>query len=132
MTPEEGKSFVRQAARSDLYPVFFLSPTSPKQRIRLVSRLSRGFIYYVSLTGVTGPRKKLPADLSRNLRLIKKNTALAVCVGFGVSHRLQVRQILKVADGVIVGSAVIRKIKENIGKSGLVEKTGRFIAGLRG
>ena len=74
---------------------------------------SRGFIYYVSLTGTTGARKKLPLEISENLRAIKRMTKKPVCVGFGISSPAQVAKISGVADGVIVGSAIIKIIEKN-------------------
>ncbi len=132
LPPEEARSFIKHASRNNLDTIFFLAPTSTSRRIKLVSRASKGFIYYVCLTGVTGAREKLPSDIGRQIKLIKRNTAKPVCVGFGVSKPEQVRQINKVADGVIVGSAVVRIIKENIGKPDLVKKVSRFISKLKG
>lgn len=132
LPPEEAHSFIKYASRNNLDTIFFLAPTSTSQRIKLVSRASKGFIYYVSLTGVTGVREKLPSGITEQIKLIKKNTVKPVCVGFGVSNPKQVRQINKVADGVIVGSAVVRIIKENIGKPNLVKKVSRFICKLKG
>ncbi len=131
LPPEEGCSFVRSANKFNLDTIFFLSPTSTHRRIKFVSRVSRGFIYYVSLTGVTGPRQHLPLDLINNLKMIKKNTDKPVCVGFGISNAQQVREIYKIADGVIVGSAIINKIKDNIGRSDLVQRVSKFVCGLR-
>jgi tryptophan synthase alpha chain len=131
LPPEEGASFIRLANKNNLDTIFFLSPTTAKERIKQISGISRGFIYYVSLTGVTGPRRALPADLIRNLKVVKKISAKPVCVGFGVSNPLQVKQIYKVADGVIVGSAIIRKIRDNIGRPDLVERVTKFVRFLK-
>jgi len=127
LTPEEDRDFVSECRRHNIDTVFFLSPTTPVRRVSFINRVSRGFIYYVSLTGVTGARKKLPDDLVLNLKTIKKYAEKPVCVGFGVSRPEQVEQIFRVADGVIVGSAVIKKIQENLSKPDLVEKVGRFV-----
>ncbi len=127
LPPEEDRDFISEAARYGIDTIFFLSPTTPAKRIPFINKSSRGFIYYVSLTGVTGPRQKLPADLVRNLKIIKKYTNKPVCVGFGVSNPAQVKQIFHLADGVIIGSAVIKKIRQNIGKPDLVKKVGRFV-----
>lgn len=129
--PEEGRLFVKLANKYNLYPICFISPTTSLKRIKYIANISKGFIYYVSLTGVTGPRQRLPADLVKNLRVIKKYIRKPVCVGFGVSAVQQVKQIYKVSDGVIVGSAIIKKIKENLGKDGLVKKVTDFIAYLK-
>jgi tryptophan synthase alpha chain len=131
LPPEEATSLMRLATKFGLDIIFFLSPTSSLERIKSISRLSRGFIYYVSLTGVTGPRKSLAKDLVDNLRIIRKNTRKPVCVGFGVSSTHQVKQIYKIADGVIVGSAIINKIKENIGKADLIKQVNRLVCSLK-
>ncbi len=130
LPPEEGDSFIKLANKSGLDTIFFISPTTTHARIKFVSRVSRGFIYYVSLTGVTGPRQNLPEDLIDNLKAIRKITNKPVCVGFGISNSKQVKAIHKIADGVIVGSAIIKKIKENIGKPDLVKRVVRFVSGL--
>lgn len=131
LPPEEGRPLIKLSAKFNLDTVFFLSPTSTRERIKSVSRVATGFIYYICLTGVTGPRQKLPSDLINNLRLIKKYTRKPVCVGFGVSNPQQIKQIYKVADGVIVGSAIIKKIKENLNKKNLPKIVAEFVASLK-
>lgn len=131
LPPEEAGSFIRYAKKNQLDTIFFLAPTTDRERINLVSHISTGFIYYVSLTGVTGARRNLPGDLIDNLRTIKKITFKPVCVGFGISSVQQVRQLYRVADGVIVGSAIVEKIKENIGKQDLVEQVSKFVDRLK-
>ena len=118
LPPEEAVGFIKQAALKKLDTIFLAAPTTTKQRMKLISKVSRGFIYYVSLTGVTGPRANLPVDLGRQIKMIKKITAKPVCVGFGVSRRQQVEKINKISDGVIIGSAIVRKIRENINPAG--------------
>lgn len=132
LPPEEGRCFIRLANKYKLNIACFISPTTSLTRIKFISSISKGFIYYVSLTGVTGPRQRLPSDLVINLKLIKKYTHKPVCVGFGVAHPKCVRQIYKIADGVIVGSAIIKKIRENIGRGDLVKRVGEFVCGLKG
>lgn len=129
LPPEEAQGLIRAALKNKLDTVFFLSPTSTKERVEKIVKVSRGFIYYVSLTGVTGPRRVLASDFAQKIRLIKGRTKKPVCVGFGVSNPEQAREINKVADGVIVGSAIIRKIKDNIGRPDLVKRVGSFVGG---
>jgi tryptophan synthase alpha chain len=131
LPPEEGRAFIKCANKAGIDVICFLSPTSSPERIKFISKISRGFIYYVSLTGVTGMRRNLARDIINNVTEIKKHTPKPVCVGFGVSSHLQVKQIYKFADGVIVGSAVVKKIKDNIGKAGLVKRVGNFVRGLK-
>jgi len=131
LPPEEGKGLIKYSAKAGLDTVFFISPTTSLERAKLVAKASRGFIYYVSFTGVTGARQGLPKDLLAKLRQIKKHTQKPLCVGFGVSTNQQVRDVFKVADGVIVGSAIVKKIKENIGKKNLVQRVGDFVSHLK-
>ncbi len=127
---EEAKDLIKEAKKLDLDIIFFLSPTSSPKRIKLISKVSEGFIYYVSLTGVTGEREKLSEDLIKNLLLIKKITKKPICVGFGISKRWQVEKVSKISDGVIIGSAIVRKIEENLGKKDLIERVINFTKSL--
>ncbi|MFH0935761.1 MAG: tryptophan synthase subunit alpha [Candidatus Omnitrophota bacterium] len=131
LPPEEAKGLLKTAQQSGLDIIFFLAPTSTRERIKLISKKTKGFIYYVSLTGVTGPRQKLPVDIAKNLAAIKRITKKPVCVGFGVSSRAQVKQITRVADGVIVGSAIIKKIRENRKRADLVSRVSNFVLKLK-
>jgi tryptophan synthase alpha chain len=112
LPPEEGGSLGAALRRRGVYPIFLLAPTSPPERIRTVARTGKGFIYYVSRAGVTGERKDLAGGLAAKVREIKNASDLPVCVGFGVSSRRQVEEIGLIADGVIVGSALIRPFLE--------------------
>jgi len=131
LPPEEGKSFAGQSKKSGLDTIFFVSPTTTKERMRLVFKMSTGFVYYVSLTGVTGARSRLAADMEIQVKLVKRRTQKPVCVGFGVSSPQQVKQIQSFSDGVIVGSAVIKKIKESIARPDLVKRVSNFVASLK-
>ncbi|RKY32970.1 MAG: tryptophan synthase subunit alpha [Candidatus Omnitrophota bacterium] len=126
LPPEEAGEFIKTANKSGLHNICFLSPTSAKERVGYISNKAKGFIYYVSLTGVTGPRKALPKDLISHLKSIRRKIKKPLCVGFGISAPAQVRQIQKVADGAIVGSAIVKQIKNNIGKPDLVKKVTLF------
>ncbi|MFA5388985.1 MAG: tryptophan synthase subunit alpha [Candidatus Omnitrophota bacterium] len=119
------------ADKYDFPVVHLLAPTSPLERIKKAGNASAGFIYYVSLTGITGARKKLPKELTANIKNIKKFVRIPVCAGFGISTHRQVKEVLKAADGVIVGSAIVKVIEENIGKKDLVKKVGNFIRKLK-
>ncbi len=132
LPPEEGGPLIKSANKYNLDVIFFISPTTPPERIKYISKIAKGFIYYVSLTGVTGPRQDLPPGLICTLKTIKRYTSKPVCVGFGVSTSFQVRQIYNVADGVIVGSAIVKEIKDNISKPDLVKRAAKFIKALMG
>src|SRR5207244_3891870 len=99
--------------------------------LRLIARKSRGFIYVVSLTGVTGERQQLPADMATQIAAIRRETAMPVCVGFGISTPAQVATVGRVADGAAVGSAIVRLVEARAGSPSLVEDVGKFIAELK-
>ena len=131
LPPEEAVSLRKLTDKYGLDLINFLSPTTSRKRIKKISKLTKGFIYYVSLTGVTGARKSLAADIRKNLSLIKKYTAKPVCVGFGISTASQVKEISRYSDGVIIGSAIVKKIKDNLGRKGLVDKVSAFVRSLK-
>ena len=130
LPPEEDLWLVSLAKKAGLKTIFFLSPTSSVERIKYISKISSGFIYYVSLTGVTGARAGLSPGLRQNLTAIKKYTRKPLCVGFGLSRPQHIAEIFKIADGAIVGSALLKVIQNNIGKKDLVKKAGSFVEGL--
>lgn len=121
LPPEEAQNFIKAAKERNISTIFFLSPTTTKKRMEKIVRVASGFIYYVSLTGVTGARKRLEQDLIANVKRAKRLTKKPICVGFGISNPKQVAAILKVADGAIVGSAIIKEIEKNIGKKDIVK-----------
>lgn len=127
LPPEEGRGLIRAARENGLVTVFFLAPTTTPKRMKHIINVSTGFIYYVSLTGVTGARQKLPDSLTQQIRRAKRLTRKSVCVGFGVSTPAQVRLVAKAADGVIVGSAIVQQIAKNKGKKQLVSNVARFV-----
>jgi tryptophan synthase alpha chain len=100
-------------------------------RLQRIARQSRGFIYLVSLTGVTGERRELPSELAGQIRALRRVTTKPVCVGFGISTPEQVEMVGALADGVIVGSAIVRCVEEHAGSPSLVSEVGRFIAALK-
>ena len=127
---EEARGLSAIARRLNVDIINFVAPNTDLERIKIISRLARGFIYYISLTGTTGARQSLPADLAAHIQKVKNLCDKPVCVGFGVSTPAQVKLVSKVADGVIVGSAIVKKIKENIGRPDLVKRVSRFVASL--
>jgi len=131
LPPEEAGALIKSAKKEKFATIFLLTPTSVRKRMKLVSKASTGFVYYVSLTGTTGARHLLPTDLKNKLRSIKRFTKNPVCVGFGVSSPSQAAEISKSADGVIVGSAIIDLMHKNIGKKDMVRKTAGFVRGLK-
>jgi tryptophan synthase alpha chain len=130
LPPEEAGSWVQEARRIKLDTIFLVAPTSPPERIRLVSRYCRGFIYYVSVTGVTGTRDRLSEDLQAPVDRIKETTKKPVAVGFGISTPEQVRTVSRLADGVIVGSAIVKVIGENLKNPDMISRVGDFVSSL--
>jgi tryptophan synthase alpha chain len=108
LPPEEGNDLEQSTKRHGLDLVYLLSPASTEERIKLVTGRSSGFIYLVSLTGVTGARNSLPEELESFVGTVRKRTEKPLCVGFGVSTPEQAKRVAKVADGVIVGSRIIQ------------------------
>lgn len=123
---EEAESLCRYAERFDLATIFLLTPVSSDERIELICKSSRGFIYCVSYTGVTGEGGRGKEKLASLLDKIKSITDTPVAVGFGISSPEDARDVSGLCDGVIVGSAIIRKIMENKKQSDMVEKVGEF------
>ena len=130
LPPEEAKMLLKAAKRYDLDVICFISPTTSLKRMKYIVKVSRGFIYYVSLTGVTGPRQSLSPHLAGQLRVVKRLTKKPVCAGFGISKPSQVKEIFQVADGAIIGSAIVKKIKDNLGRPDLIKRVVNFIRSL--
>jgi tryptophan synthase alpha chain len=127
LPPEEGRGLAAISRGLGVDIINFISPNTDFKRIKSICRFSRGFIYYISLTGTTGARQSLPNDLVGHIKKVKSLCDKPLCVGFGVSTPAQVKFVAKVADGVIVGSAIVKKIRENIGKKDLVARVGKFV-----
>jgi len=127
---EEAHEFEDAVRGMDFSLIFLASPTSTSKRIRAIARHSKGFIYYVSLTGVTGARKTLPSHIARNIKKIKDITDKPVCVGFGISNEEQARRISRLADGIIVGSAIINVIARFSASKRLAREVGKFTSRL--
>jgi len=111
LPPDQDPELVAAAKGAGLETVFLLAPTSTDARIRTVTGYTTGFVYTVSVTGVTGARDRLPSELASLVRRIKSATDLPVAVGFGISGRSTAAQAAAEADGVVVGSALIRAIE---------------------
>ncbi len=113
LPPEEGKEVSTVMKRKKIDLVYLLAPTSGEKRRRQVTAASRGFVYYVSFTGVTGAARSIASAVHQNISLAKKATRLPVCVGFGISNPAQAKAMSKSADGVIVGSAIVKSLAQN-------------------
>jgi tryptophan synthase alpha chain len=133
LPPEEAGTLIPLANNAGLDAILLLAPTSTDDRIKLVSKLSHGFIYYVSLTGVTGSHVGLQQSAIKSaLARIKAETDKPVAVGFGIATADQAAQVaMSGADGVIVGSALVKLIEENAGSPELLAKAAEFVKALK-
>jgi tryptophan synthase alpha chain len=129
--PEEAEPLRAEAVPAGLDVIHLVAPTSTPERMRKIACASRGFIYVVSLTGVTGERAALAPELSQQLRALRAITTKPVCVGFGISTPAQAAEVGRVADGVIVGSAIVRLVEQYGASPDLLPRVGDFIAALK-
>ncbi len=116
LPPEESGELASVCAKHGVETVFIVAPTTPDARIATIAKATTGFIYYVSREGVTGVRKESATNIPEAMERIKSRTKLPVVVGFGISSREQVSAIAPFADGVVVGSALVNSIRDNLGK----------------
>ena len=126
LSPDEGSELESVTRRHSLDLIYLLAPTSAEERIRLVAERARGFIYLVSVTGVTGARDNLPPELGTFVARVRKVANQPLCVGFGISTSEQARQVAKIADGVIIGSRIIQLME-----TGDLASVGNFVKELR-
>ena len=129
LPPEEAEEFLGIAEGLDM--VFLLAPTSTPARIQQVGKVSKGFIYYISLTGTTGTKEALSAGLKKKVNEIKKSVSLPVLVGFGVSGPEQAKQAAEASDGVIIGSAIVKLIAEHSDPAERDRKLAEFLASIK-
>jgi tryptophan synthase alpha chain len=109
---EESEALAALAAARDFKLIQLVTPTTPRERAAMIARRSAGFLYCVSVAGITGERDRLPLELLDQLAWLRTQTDLPLCVGFGVSRPEHVRTLRGAADGVIVGSALVRKLEQ--------------------
>ncbi|MFQ5645855.1 MAG: tryptophan synthase subunit alpha [bacterium] len=132
LPPEEAEGVIRLGAGHDVKTVFLAAPTSPPERLKLISECSTGFIYFVSLTGITGVRNRLSADLEQNLEAVRAVSDKPVAVGFGISGPETAFQASQWADGVIIGSALVKIFeKYQLDGARLIREAGSFIQEIR-
>lgn len=126
LPPEEGSELEHITQNRNLDVIYLLAPTSTEERIQLVAKKSRGFIYLVSVTGVTGARDKFPPELETFVTRVRRIASQPLCVGFGISTLEQAKRIAKIADGVIVGSRIIQLMDEDKSLSLVQDFAGRL------
>ncbi len=109
---EESDDFCRRCTDADIRTIMLVAPTTPRARTERIVKQSSGFIYCLSFSGITGERDELPDELIERLQMLRRMTDRPICVGFGVSRPEHVRMLRKEADGVIVGSAIVRRLQK--------------------
>ena len=131
MPPDEAGPLKGPAAAAGLPLIFLLAPTSTAERRTFVARQSQGFVYYVSLTGITGAKLPNLADVGKNVEKIRKVTQVPVAVGFGVATPEDAAKVAAIADGVIVGSAIVKLIAAHRKKPEMVKRVAEFVRSLK-
>ena len=126
MTPEESGQYCSCFASHELDTIFLAAPTSSADRIAKIARCSRGFVYVVSRAGVTGAQDRLSEELLPTLNRVRSNTTLPVAVGFGISRPEQVKAVWEIADGAVVGSAIVAQMEKHAASSDLPMRIAEF------
>jgi len=127
---EEMGYFESDLKKSDISPILLVTPTSTRDRVKAAARRGRGFLYLVSRTGVTGTRNRLDPELADNIAMVRKVSRLPVAVGFGISTPAQVAEVAALADGVVVGSAIVDRVARHGDSAGLEDVIQRFVTPL--
>jgi tryptophan synthase alpha chain len=130
MIVEEAGEYLAELARVNLAPIFLAAPTSPDERLRAIAAHSRGFVYAISRTGITGKQQSLTGDAAELVARIKRWSKLPVAVGFGISNASHVAQVAEFADAAVIGSAIVELIERSTPDQA-PSAVARFIKGLR-
>ncbi len=130
LPPEEAQSWRATAKAAGIDTIFLAAPTSGPERLKTLGRLTRGFLYYVSVTGITGARTDLPRELIQELDNVRAAVKCPIAVGFGISTPEQVQSLAPHVDGVVVGSAIVQQVAQFSGPE-TIKQIGDFIAKLK-
>jgi tryptophan synthase alpha chain len=128
---EESDQLAAACRAADFSLVQLVTPTTPRERQVRIAESSSGFLYYVSVTGITGERTELPADLTDNVAWLREQTPLPICIGFGISGPETAARLAPVADGLIVGSAMVRRVAESGNSAVAAKSVADFVKELR-
>ncbi|MBI5238530.1 MAG: tryptophan synthase subunit alpha [Deltaproteobacteria bacterium] len=131
LPPEEAGDLKKEFDRASLDLIFLLTPTSNDDRMRLVASRASGFVYFVSVTGVTGARAVLSKDISGYVKKARLFTGTPIAVGFGISTPEQAKSVAAISDGVVVGSAIINRLAKARDKKSALKDAGRFVKALK-
>lgn len=132
LPPEHAEPLRPHALAHGVHLPFLLAPTSTDDRVASVSAAAAGFVYYVSVTGVTGARAELPPDLAARLELVRAKSPVPVIAGFGLSTPSQVAEVGHRTDGVVVGSAIVARVAEGGGSAAIAARVRDYVRELRG
>ncbi len=127
LPPEEARELSQYTDTAGIDFISLIAPTTGPERLRQIAKQAAGFLYYVSITGITGTAAPVIADIQKTVDRIKKITKLPVAVGFGITEPTQAREIGRIADGIVVGSAVVRLINENRNNPDLIKVVANFV-----
>jgi tryptophan synthase alpha chain len=129
---EEAEPLAKICRNADFSLIQLVAPTTSRDRALRITETSTGFLYYVSVTGITGERSELPAELVENVAWLREQTDLPICIGFGISRPDHVKTLAPVADGLIVGSAIVRRMADvtDATRATRLEEIGQFVASL--
>lgn len=127
---EEAREYLEKSKKYAVETIFLVTPVTPFARVKKIIKATKGFLYYISVTGITGPREFQYAQLSKEIRKIKAITKLPVCVGFGIHSNQQVKQICEFSDGVIVGSDIVEFISKNYSQKSFLTSLKDYISNL--
>jgi len=131
LPPEEADEWVARAREEGIDTVFLIAPNSPRERAKKVVDLATGFVYCVSRMGVTGARAELPSDLNEFILRVRGETAKPIAVGFGISRPEHVAEVCRLADGAVVGSALVSLIERERSSAGLAQSVRAFVSDLK-
>ncbi len=131
LPPEEAQELRVHTDAAGIDFISLIAPTTGKKRLRRIAAAATGFLYYISITGVTGTAAPKIEDIKREVSKIRKITKLPLAVGFGISNPKQANEIARFADGVVIGSAVVRLINENKNNSDLVKIISQYISEIK-
>tara|TARA_B100000989_G_scaffold297939_1_gene285347 strand:- start:2233 stop:3051 length:819 start_codon:yes stop_codon:yes gene_type:complete len=134
LPPEEDGLILNYLKKTQIDIIRLLTPTTDKKRFKTIINIAGGFLYYVSVMGITGTKKPSIKDLEKRVRDIKKKTILPLVVGFGINEKKQVEEICKFADGIVVGSSIVKIIegysKKKYNESIMINKINKFVKSL--
>ncbi len=131
LPPEEGADLYGALEQAGIDGVLLAAPTTTPERLALLARATSGFLYYVSLTGVTGARATIAEGVEAGVRAVRAHSDVPVCVGFGVSTPAQAGEIARYADGVVVGGAIVERIERAANRDAAISDVARFVAELK-